>query len=212
VSARSGLNPAPTNESDTILMLQVRDDVPGAFDRLVTRVQGRLLGVLTHLLGDRDAAEDLAQDVLLRLYRSRRLYQPTARFSTWLFTIANNVVRNHRRGLRRRAQALPTAPTPGGPRPAEQVPAGDPGVSTQLRRVELAEVVRAALGSLNEDQRLAVLLNKFEGMGYAEIASVMGRSEDAVKSLMARARYNLKILLTPYLTDGLWPDDPPGAA
>jgi RNA polymerase sigma-70 factor (ECF subfamily) len=189
-------------------MLQVRDDVPGAFERLVARYQHRLLGVLTHLLSDRDAAEDLTQEVLLRVYRSRRSYRPTARFSTWLFTIANNLARNHRRGQRRRGAGASLAAEDSNGQPADRIPARDPGASTQLRRVELSEVVRAAVESLHEDQRLAVLLSKFEGMGYAEIATVMGRSEDAIKSLLARARYKLKSALAPYLDDGRRPAGP----
>src|SRR4051812_424090 len=79
-------------------MLQVRGDVQGAFEVLVERYQHRLLGVLTHLIGRAEEAEDLTQEVFLRVYRARRGYRPRAKFSTWLFTIANNVALNHLRG------------------------------------------------------------------------------------------------------------------
>ena len=79
-------------------MLQVRDDVPGAFEVLVERYQHRLLGVLVHLVGRVEEAEDLTQEVFLRIYRARKGYRPRAKFSTWLFTIANNLALNHLRG------------------------------------------------------------------------------------------------------------------
>jgi RNA polymerase sigma-70 factor (ECF subfamily) len=87
-------------------------------------------------------------------------------------------------------------------RPAELVPSRDGTASAQMRQVELSEVVREALDGLGEDQKLAVLLSKFEEMSYIEIATVMGRSEAAVKSLLARARMNLRERLEPYLRSG----------
>src|SRR6185437_15324556 len=74
-----------------------RDDVPGAFEVLVERYQHRLVGVLVHLIGRVEEAEDLTQDVFLRIYRARKGYRPRAKFSTWLFTIANNLASNHLR-------------------------------------------------------------------------------------------------------------------
>jgi len=192
-------------DPDVRLMLQVKQDVQGAFEVLVERYQHRLVGVLVHLIGRVDDSEDLAQEVFLRIYRARKGYRPRAKFSTWLFTIANNVALNYLRGKGRN----PTVPlaqddtSSQSPRSAaEQVYAPDGTASAQLRKVELADVVRAALERLGEDQRLAVLLNKFEDMSYTEIAEVMGRTEAAVKSLLARARMNLREQLEPYLRTG----------
>ncbi|QDV38383.1 RNA polymerase sigma factor [Tautonia plasticadhaerens] len=191
-------------DPDVQLMLQVRDDVQGAFEVLVRRYQDRLIGVLTHLVGDPGDAEDLAQEVFLRIYRARKGYKPQAKFSTWLFTIANNLALNHLRGKGRR----PSGPLDPGTdsRPAlpasERVAAPDGTPSGQLRQSELEGVVREAVGTLADDQRLAVLLNKFEDMSYAEIAAVMNRSEAAVKSLLARARMELRARLEPYLRSG----------
>lgn len=192
-------------DPDVRLMLQVRDDVQGAFETLVERYQHRLLGVLAHLVGNVEEAEDLTQDVFLRVFRARKGYRPRARFSTWLFTIANNLALNHLRGKGR----SPTVPLDGPDTSSTATGAargravareGTP--STQLRQVELSEVVRDALSTLGEDQKMAVLLNKFEDMSYAEIAEVMGRSEVAVKSLLARARNHLREQLEPYLQTG----------
>jgi RNA polymerase sigma-70 factor (ECF subfamily) len=186
-------------------MLQVRDDVPGAFEVLVQRYQNRLVGILFHLVGSREEAEDLSQDTFLRIYKARKGYRPRAKFSTWLFTIANNLALNHLRGKGRK----PSVPMSGAAADSQavspiaaQLASRESTASSKMRKVELSEIVREALGILNEDQKMAVLLNKFEDMSYAEIAEVMGRSEAAVKSLLARARTHLREQLEPYLRTG----------
>ena len=192
-------------DPDVRLMLQVRDDVQGAFEVLVERYQHRLVGILAHLIGRQEEAEDLAQEVFLRLFRTRKGYQPKAKFSTYLFTIANNLALNHRRSKGRH----PVVSLGGGGTEspavglaAAHVVAPDGTPSTQMRRLELAEVIREALEGLGEDQKVAVLLNKFEEMSYAEIARVMDKSEAAIKSLLARARSKLRERLEPYLRTG----------
>jgi RNA polymerase sigma-70 factor (ECF subfamily) len=195
-------------DPDVRLMLQIREDVPGAFEVLVERYQHRLVGVLTHLIGRADEAEDLTQDVFLRIYRARKGYKPRAKFSTWLFTIANNLAMNHLRGRGRNPAAAFGLGADGGGsefaiRPIEEQALDRGGTpSAEMRQVELSEVVREALDILGEDQKLAVLLNKFEDMSYADIAEVMGRSEPAIKSLLARARTHLREQLEPYLKTG----------
>lgn len=183
-------------------MLQVRADEPGAFETLVERYQHRLVGVMVHLIGNPDEAEDLAQEVFLRVYRARHKYRPRSKFSTWLFTIANNLALNHLRAKQRRpAVSLHPKDFGGGNhRPEEQL-LPDPGTGPQqrLQKNELAERIRQALDNLNERQRMAVVLNKFEDMGYAEIAEVMGLTTKAVKSLLSRARLNLRAALTGYV-------------
>ncbi len=193
-------------DPDVRLMLQVRDDVAGAFEVLVNRYQHRLLGVMVHLVGRVEEAEDLTQEVFLRIYRARKGYRPRAKFSTWLFTIANNLALNHLRGKGRNPTVAIRAEDGSGSQAISPVEAravareGTP--SAQMRQVELSEVVREALEGLGEDQKMAVLLNKFEDMSYADIAEVMGRSEAAVKSLLARARNHLREQLEPYLKTG----------
>lgn len=188
-------------DPDARLMLQIRDDVPGAFEAMVSRYQDRLVGVLFHIVGDFEEAEDLSQDVFLRIYRTRKTYRPRAKFSTWLFTIANNLASNHARSKGRK----PVKTMGGGGEdsmaesPALNVPAREGTASAQMRRVELSEVVREALQGLGEDQKMAVLLSKFEEMSYAEIGAVMNRSPAAIKSLLSRARNQLRERLEPYL-------------
>jgi len=189
-------------DPDVRLMIAVRDDVPGAFEELVEAYQHRLINVMQHLIGRSGDAEDLAQEVFLRVYRARKKYRARCKFSTWLFTIANNLGLNWLRSRQRKpVVSLPAQDSgPLGPRPAEQmVPSRDKPPSQRLQQEELAEVVRRALDTLNERQRMAVVLNKFEDLNYAEIAEVMGLTSKAVKSLLNRARTNLRTVLAGYV-------------
>jgi RNA polymerase sigma-70 factor (ECF subfamily) len=189
-------------DPDIRLMLRVRDDDPAAFAELVELYQHRLITVMNHLVGNPDEAEDLAQEVFLRVYRSRKKYRPRAKLSTWLYTIANNLALNALRSRQRR----PVVPLnvrdsgPLGPRPAEQLVHDRAHQPTEhVQQQELAAVVRQALTTLNERQRVAVVLNKFEDMNYADIAQVMGLTVKAVKSLLSRARENLRAVLEDYI-------------
>ncbi len=189
-------------DPDVRLMYRVRDDEPGAFEQLVHQYQHRLVAVMHHLVGNLAEAEDLAQEVFLRVYRSRKKYLARSKFSTWLFTIANNLALNSLRARQRKPavsfQASDSGPL--GPRPAEQlVHDHHSGPMQRLQREELAAVIQQALASLNERQRVAVVLNKFEDMNYVEIADVMGLTTKAVKSLLSRARMNLRSALANYI-------------
>lgn len=192
-------------DPDVRLMLRVREDDQHAFAELVDHYQHRLVAVLFHLIRNQDEAEDLAQEVFLRVYRSRKEYHPQAKFSTWLFTIANNLALN---ALRRR-QRKPSIHLevhesgPLGPRPQENlVYDRHGGPEHRLDHQELAGVIQRALDQLNERQRMAVVLNKFEDMSYQEIADVMQMSSKAVKSLLSRARTQLRQLLAGYVEEG----------
>ena len=200
-------------DPDVRLMLRVRDGDGAAFEQLVARYQTRLIRLLEHMIGNRDQAEDLAQDVFLRVYRARERYQPGAKFATWLFTIANNVALNARRSHARRREVTLRSGTgnESGPlaatRPLERMLAVSSGQipARQLDKAETRDIVRLALETLGERQRMAVLLNKFEQLSYDEIAETMDLSTSAVKSLLSRARVNLRDVLTPYFDDGELP-------
>jgi RNA polymerase sigma-70 factor, ECF subfamily len=189
-------------DPDIRLMLRVRDDDAEAFGELVELYHKRLVTVMRHLVGTAEEAEDLAQEVFLRVYRGRKKYHPRAKFSTWLFTIANHLALN----VLRSRQRKPSVPLnlrdsgPLGPRPAEQLVLDRESQPHQrMQQQELAAVVRQALETLNDRQRVAVVLNKFEDMNYAEIAEVMGLTTKGVKSLLSRARENLRLVLRDYI-------------
>jgi RNA polymerase sigma-70 factor, ECF subfamily len=195
-------------DPDVRLMLQVRDGDAAAFEELVLRYQSRLIRVLESLVHNRHKAEELAQDVFLRVFRARENYRPEARFATWLFTIAHNVANNALRSLSRSREVnvgSENAAMTGKPIDAmATAPSGLMPVR-QLDRAELSEVVRCAIESLNERQRMAVLLSRFEHMSYIDIARTMGLSVQAVKSLLSRARENLREMLEPYVQEGIRP-------
>ena len=199
-------------DPDVRLMLQVRDDDARAFEELMLRYQHRVVSLLAHLVGKQDIAEDLAQDVFLRVYRARKRYVPGAKFSTWLFTITGNVASNALRSrARRREVNLAPAAGESSAMPMEAAALAASGLmpTRQLDKAELREVVRLAIQSLGERQRMAVLLSKFEHFSYAEIGAVMELSPEAVKSLLSRARCRLRQVLEPYLEHGA-PIDPQG--
>jgi len=209
----SSIRTRALRDPDVRLMLEVREGSAQAFEELVLRYQNRLLTVLEHLVGDRDQAEDLAQEVFLRVYRARKSYEPGAKFSTWLFTIANNVASNALRSRARRREVSLDAQQSGslssGPLASLMQASTGQMPARQLDKVEMREIVRVALDVLNQRQRLAVLLNKFEGMSYAEIAEVMQLSPQAIKSLLSRARMALREVLEPYLEAGRRPAGAP---
>lgn len=195
-------------DPDVRLMLRVREDDAGAFEELVHRYQNRLVQLLEQLAPRRDMAEDLAQDVFLRIYRARKSYEPGAKFSTWLYTIAGNVAKNALRSNHRRREVRETdGPRVGADQAAaslESLALEGSGLmpARQLEGLERAEIVRLAISQLSERQRMALWLSRFEEMSYAEIADVMKLSPQAVKSLLSRARVNLKEILEPYIQQG----------
>jgi RNA polymerase sigma-70 factor (ECF subfamily) len=194
------------NDPDVRLMLEVRDDKADAFEELTQRYQNRLVTVLEHLVGRRDLAEDLAQDVFLRIFKARKRYVPGAKFSTWLFTIANNVASNALRSQSRRREVnwKARANESTGAHTLDQMAQAASGLmpTRQVDKSELREIVREAIGTLNERQRMAVLLSKFENMSYEDIADTMEMTPQAIKSLLSRARGNLRAVLEPYLERG----------
>lgn len=189
-------------DPDVQRMLRVQDGDENAFTELVDAYQNRLIGIYTHVLHDSSAAEDLAQEAFLRVYRARHRYQPTAKFATWLFRIANNLATNRRRSESLRKEVSLKSTASGSFRPEEELAKEKSALmpSRQFDAQEMREIVRKSLDTLNERQRMALLLNKFEHMSYADIAASMDLSVSAIKSLLTRARENLRAQLQPYLT------------
>jgi RNA polymerase sigma-70 factor (ECF subfamily) len=196
-------------DPDVRLMLKVRDGNAAAYEELVHRHQDRLHHVLENLVRDHELAKDLAQEVFLRVFKARERYEPGAKFSTWLYTIANNVALNAKRDNSRRKEVQVEGYSSGehSIMPMERLAVASSGTmpARRLEKSEQAEIVKHAIDNLNPRQKMAILLSKFEGMGYSDIAEAMGLSAQAVKSLLSRARVNLKQALQPYLDQGLAP-------
>jgi RNA polymerase sigma-70 factor (ECF subfamily) len=187
-----------TRDPDVALMLRVQRDEPGAFADLIDLFRPRVFGRFVRQFGDRQEAEDLAQDVFLRLFRNRKRYRPRAKLSTWVFHIARNVARNAVR-RRQRKPAIPVAFLAGG---AEESPlfrrlSDESAPSRPLERAEVARLVRGAVAGLKGRQRAAVEL-QCKDRSYSEIAAALAMSAKAAKSLLYRARNELRQALTPY--------------
>lgn len=199
--SESGASPY-LKDPEVQLMLRARDGDDDAYTQLVGRYQDRLISIFTHMVNDRSVAEDLAQEVFLRIYRARHGYTPDARFSTWVFRIASNLASNTRRSKGRRKEVqLAGDSGPLGARPQEQLAVDESGMrpSRQFARNEMQQIVQDAMATLNERQRMALLFHKFEGMSYKQIGEAMEMSPAAVKSLLSRARENLRVKLEPYV-------------
>jgi len=193
-------------DPSTALMLRVRDGDAEAFGELVAIWQDRLVTLFRHHTGDHATAEDLTQEVFLRVYRARATYQPVAKFTTWIHTIAARVASDLRqRAYRRRERGVPLHASPSSSTIGlEQLAVAKSAVLPTRRaaRDELRGVVRDAIAGLGERQRMAVLLAKFEQCSHEEIAAAMGLSVPAVKSLLFRARDQLRTALTGYMNTG----------
>jgi RNA polymerase sigma-70 factor (ECF subfamily) len=191
-------------DPDVQLMLRVSTGDNVAFEDLMLRYQDRLVGFFFHLLHDRPAAEDMAQETFLRIYRSRDRYEPTAKFSTWLFRIAHNLASNLKRSSGRRreislASSADSAAHELQPEASSLAERSGLMPTRQLESREVRDVVRMAIDELSERQRTAVVLHKFEDMSYEEIGEIMGLGTIAVKSLLSRARLKLRESLERFL-------------
>jgi RNA polymerase sigma-70 factor, ECF subfamily len=197
------------SDPDAQLMLQVRAGSEQAFNKLVERYEDRVCGIITHLMGGTAYSDDLTQDVFLRVYRARRSYVAGAKFSTWLFTIVNNVVSNARRGLARRREVNVDSDAAQNHRYADSVShpyqssaPRDSAPGHRAETQELALLVRGCVDRLVPRQRVAIQLCDLEGYSYSCVAKAIGTSPDAAKSLIHRGRLNLKEMLTVHVHNG----------
>jgi RNA polymerase sigma-70 factor (ECF subfamily) len=192
-----------TGRSDVELMLALKAGDEDAFTELVDRHRDAVVNLTYRYLGNKSDAEDLAQDVFLKVYRARGSYEPAAKFTTWLYRVAANACLNEVRDRRRRPtfgaaafDAGESAPMPAADR------AGSSSPLEEAERSEMREHVREALAGLPERQRMALVLNKFQGLGYEELADSLEMTVPAVKSLLVRAREGVRRRIEPYLRAG----------
>jgi RNA polymerase sigma-70 factor (ECF subfamily) len=186
---------------DAQLMLRVREGDNDSFRLLLEKHRNPLVYFLQRMVQDAGASEELAQEVFLRIYRSRASYEPSAKFTTWMFRIASHVALNWLRDEKHeRAAERIDAPRTGGHRGGEQggeQPARDvrdqrPSVEQRLVHENKMEEIRRSIAQLPAKQRAAVLMHKYEEMEYSQIAQALECSESAVKSLLFRAYETLR--------------------
>jgi len=200
--SRNEPGPAGTpdeNAEDVRLMQLVGAGEEAAFEQLVERHQRLVVGTVARMLGNNSDVEDIAQQVFVRVWKSAKRYVPRAKFTTWLLKITRNLVFNELRRRSRHAQ-LPLQVEPEGEdRPIRDERAVAPDAS--LLEQELQQAIDAAIGQLPETQRMAVVLRRYDELSYEEIAEVLEQSVPAVKSLLFRARTELRARLSRYLTN-----------
>ena len=183
-----------TIERDAELMLRVREGDTQSFAVLLEKYRGPVIHFLQRMILNQAVAEELAQEVFLRVYRSRANYEPKAKFTTWLFRIASHLALNHIRDGRheRNQESLDEEISEGMGR---QVASVGPTVEQCLVRESKFVEIRRAIQNLPAKQRAAVLMHKYEEMDYSQIAAVLECSESAVKSLLFRAYDGLRAKL-----------------
>ena len=183
--------------SDVQLMLDVKAGDDSSFDLLLRKYRTPLVNFLYRMVRDTATAEDLAQEVFLRVYRARDQYSPSAKFTTWLFRIATNLALNSIRDNRHRRMDISIdAPVDEDETPRE-LPAREMRIDEHMMERDRAEMIRRAVGLLPEKQRVAVMLHKYEEMDYSEIAKILECSESALKSTLFRAYETLRVQLAP---------------
>jgi RNA polymerase sigma-70 factor (ECF subfamily) len=199
----SGNDPASqgtTNEDaeDVRLMRLVSRGDTAAFEELIERHQALVAGTVAHMLGSNSDVEDIAQQVFIRVWKSARRYVPRAKFTTWLLKITRNLVFNELRRTKRRAQ-VPLQSEPG----VENPPLKDEAnlaPDASLLESELRQTIEDAILQLPETQRMALVLRRYEQLSYEQIAEVLDLSVPAVKSVLFRARTELRARLSKYLS------------
>jgi RNA polymerase sigma-70 factor (ECF subfamily) len=192
------------DEQDILWMIRIRGGDREAFRELVECHQQRVVGTVARMLGgDLSDAEDIGQQVFLRVWKSAPRYEPTAKFTTWLYTITRNLVFNELRRRKHRPVVSLDAELPGeiggseGSARIEDTQAAGPDAT--LLEAELQQAIAHAIAQLPQAQRLAIVMRRYEDLSYEEIASVLKLTVPAVKSLLFRARVLLRERLARYL-------------
>ena len=186
---------------DAAIMLELRAGNMAGFDYLIQKYRKPIIHFMYRMVRNQAIAEELAQEVFLRVYRSRETYRAEARFSTWLYRIATNLGVNHARDNRHERNAstiyLDEADSETGTTP--DVADATLGAEATMLREERLKAIREHVMSLPERQRIAVLMHKYEGMDYRQIGEVLKLSESATKSLLFRAYQTLREKLKPFV-------------
>ncbi|MBK1815433.1 sigma-70 family RNA polymerase sigma factor [Luteolibacter yonseiensis] len=196
-------DPAPSladiSGIDFALMERIAAGDHEAFRQLVERHQQAVIGTVAKMLGNASESEDIAQQVFLRIWRNAKRYRPDAKFTTYLYTITRNLVFNETRRKSRKKEISSDEREENTSQLIEANPDRQP--DAELLQAELQEAVDAAIASLPEVQRMAVVLRRYEQLSYEEIATVLNLSVSAVKSLLFRARTSLREALSGYLAE-----------
>ena len=194
------------SDPDAELMLRVKAGDMIAFEELVNKYKQQVIHVIHRSIRDFSEAEDLAQNVFVQVFKSAHRYEASAKFATWLFTIARNLCLNEvRRRSRHQAESLDASQAVHEDQPVRQYEdVKNAAPPDAVLRTELEDKIAQALADLPENQRTAIVLCQQDELSYEEIAEVLGTTLSATKSLIHRGRETLKQRLKPYLKTGAW--------
>ena len=188
--------------TDAEVMLRVKAGDQSAFDYLVQKYRRPLVNFMYRMARNSAAAEDLAQEVFLRVYRSRESYEASAKFTTWLYRIATNLAVNHARDTRHERPEVSVSldeTNDDSSTTTLQLPDGSLTAEQAMVQRERLQAIRSKVEALPEQQRLAVIMHKYQQMDYKQIAEVLKKSESATKSLLFRAYETLRDQLKEFL-------------
>jgi RNA polymerase sigma-70 factor, ECF subfamily len=185
-------------DPDTALMVAFQQGEEAAFEQILDKYHKAIVNFIYKIVNNRAEAEELAQDVFLRIYRARHSYEPRARFSAWLYRIATNV------GLKAagRNRRSPFGFGPNKITRKEEVRAREPDAEQKLVESEMGKVIRQIIRGLPKNEKIAIILRRYEGLSYKEIADVMNCTEPAVKTYIHRGKLRLRDRIRPYLKEG----------
>lgn len=185
--------PGSYDDPDTLLMMRLAAGDDSVFERIVANFERQVYGIIYRYMRDRALAEDCAQEVFLRIFKMRKSYKPAARVSTLIYRITTNLCLNALRDEGRRQMASLDAPYGEDEAPLSAALVGErvPAVDAEITARERAETVHRALLRIPDRQRIALILHRFEGLSYADIAEAMETNMDAVKALLNRGRQSL---------------------
>src|SRR3954452_25316676 len=193
--------PADPAAQDIAWMARIKEGDTEALRELIEAHQHRIVGAVTRMLGDEMDAEDLAQQVFIRVWKSAPRYEPTAKFTTWLFKITRNLVFNELRRRRRHGTQSLDAVVDDDHLPLQAADTSSKAPDTAMLDAEMQTAIQAAIDQLPEMQRMAIVLRRYDEFSYEEIAEILSLSVPAVKSVLFRARTELREKLRQYLIE-----------
>ncbi|MBL9178385.1 MAG: sigma-70 family RNA polymerase sigma factor [Verrucomicrobiaceae bacterium] len=201
-SAAADAGDESSDQESVRLMLRVKEGDVKAFEKLVELHQNAIIGTCARMLNNLDDAHDIAQEVFVRVWRSAPRYEPTAKFTTWLFTIMRNLVFNESRRRSRRKEVSIEQENEDD-LPKHFADHSVPGADENLAKAEFHDALDRAIAALPEKQRIAVILRGRQDLPYEEICTILKMSLPAVKSLLFRARNELRNHLATFLGESI---------
>lgn len=187
-------------DPDTALMVAFQQGEEAAFEQILDKYHKVIVNFIYKIVNNRAEAEELAQDVFLRIYRARHSYEPRARFSAWMYRIATNV--GLKAAYRNRRSPFGFGPDTRYESTGKEGRTREPDAEQKLVESEMARVVRQIIRGLPKNEKIAIILRRYEGLSYKEIADVMNCTEPAVKTYLHRGKLRLRDRIRPYLKEG----------